>query len=209
MPPPQTQRISQISQITMQQQSRDTPSSTTNKRPSLFSAKASSHRSFFPIAPPQDIRVPNSNNQSNIYNEEISSGSGSISSNLSTMEEIRSFKSRTKHFLRRGPTTIDENNTNLSTHHEEIDETLQPLQQQSPAVAQQQQQQQQVSPPPPPPLPESDVERIVQRLEKRNANRVHVPIEVKNRFLKLCKVRKEEARRSLFLYDIRYSIFLL
>jgi len=35
--------------------------------------------------------------------------------------------------------------------------------------------------------PDSDVERIVQRLEQRNANRLHVPVEVKNRFLRLCK----------------------
>lgn len=37
-----------------------------------------------------------------------------------------------------------------------------------------------------PVLPESDVERIVQRLEKRNANRVSVPPDVKAVFLRMC-----------------------
>ena len=38
----------------------------------------------------------------------------------------------------------------------------------------------------PPSAPESEVERIVQRLELRNANKVSVPLEVKNIFLRLC-----------------------
>ena len=44
----------------------------------------------------------------------------------------------------------------------------------------------------------SDVERIVQRLEQRNANRLHVPVEVKNRFLRLCKdasINRQRQRR--------------
>jgi hypothetical protein len=39
---------------------------------------------------------------------------------------------------------------------------------------------------PSPTPPESEVERIVQRLELRNANRVPVPAEVKSRFLRMC-----------------------
>ncbi|KAL7526364.1 hypothetical protein ACHAXR_002992, partial [Thalassiosira sp. AJA248-18] len=35
--------------------------------------------------------------------------------------------------------------------------------------------------------PDSEVEKIVQRLESRNANRVAVPLEVKKTFLRLCK----------------------
>jgi len=44
--------------------------------------------------------------------------------------------------------------------------------------------------------PDSDVERIVQRLEQRNANRLHVPVEVKNRFLRLCKDASMKRQRQ-------------
>ena len=37
-----------------------------------------------------------------------------------------------------------------------------------------------------PVIPESRVERVVQRLEERNNNRVHVPPEVKKTFLRMC-----------------------
>ena len=37
-----------------------------------------------------------------------------------------------------------------------------------------------------PVIPESRVERVVQRLEERNTNRVHVPPEVKKTFLRMC-----------------------
>ena len=50
------------------------------------------------------------------------------------------------------------------------------------------------------PPPESEVERIVQRLELRNANRVAVPLEVKKSFLRLCneacKKRKAEIEEN-------------
>jgi len=72
---------------------------------------------------------------------------------------------RTKAFL----TTNNEHHTNTNPPQQQSNEP------QSSIAAQQQ------TP------PDSDVERIVQRLEQRNANRLHVPVEVKNRFLRLCK----------------------
>ena len=47
----------------------------------------------------------------------------------------------------------------------------------------------------PPPPPGSEVERIVQRLERRNAARTPVPAEVKGRFLRLCEEARRERRR--------------
>jgi len=55
----------------------------------------------------------------------------------------------------------------------------------------------------PPPLPESEVERIVQRLELRKANRVPVPAEVKNRFLRLCKNACQKRREILLESSIQ------
>ncbi|KAL7549040.1 hypothetical protein ACHAWF_012302 [Thalassiosira exigua] len=51
--------------------------------------------------------------------------------------------------------------------------------------------------------PDSDVERIVQRLELRNRNRVPVPTEVKVRFLRLCSdaARKRMQERDVTVYD--------
>jgi len=49
------------------------------------------------------------------------------------------------------------------------------------------------------PPPDSDVERIVRRLELRNANRVPVPFDVKHRFLRMCD---EACKKRLMMRNI-------
>ena len=52
--------------------------------------------------------------------------------------------------------------------------------------------------------PDSEVERIVSRLELRNANRVAVPLEVKRHFLRLCN---EVCEKSGEFYIIMMGAF--
>ena len=165
-----------------------------DRRSSLLSAKATSHRSFLTshhyhingrshgktslFASGKLFTTPSSVEDEALPQDDIVSENGSIASHNSTSKRKQFWHK--KRFLSRDGN--DDNNNNLHTHNEE-------------QMAAEQQVLQQ---------PDSDVERIVQRLELRNANRVNVPIEVKNRFLRLCK-ESSIRRRAALLHQLNSS----
>ena len=108
-----------------------------------------------------DVDRPQADNKSDCNSSQASHNTH----NNNKPKLLNDIRIRTKVFL----TTHTEhhNNTNLPPQQSNEPQSSIAAQQQSP--------------------PDSDVERIVQRLEQRNANRLHVPVEVKNRFLRLCK----------------------
>ena len=113
-----------------------------------------------------DINLHNNNVETpQADNKSDNSSQASHTTNNNKPKLLNDIRIRTKAFL----TTHNEHHNNTNPPQQQSNEP------QSSIAAQQQ------SP------PDSDVERIVQRLEQRNANRLHVPVEVKNRFLRLCK----------------------
>jgi len=170
------------------------PPTIPDRRSDLQSAKGSSHRSFLTSHHYHTInsrshksslfasgRFHHDSVEDELPQDENRSECGSVNSTAShnsLTARRKQFWHNKKRFLsRNGNNDNNNNNNNLHTHHEHYNDEQ--------TAAQQQQ------------VVDSDVERIVQRLELRNANRVNVPIEVKNRFLRLCKESSIKRRAAL------------
>ena len=170
------------------------PPTIPDRRSDLQSAKGSSHRSFLTSQHYHNIdsrshksslftsgRFHHDSAEEELPQDDNRSECGSVNSTASqnslTARRKKHFWHNKKRFLSRDGNNGN-NNNNLHTHHENYNDDEQ-------TSAQQQQ------------VVDSDVERIVQRLELRNANRVNVPIEVKNRFLRLCKESSIKRRAAL------------